>query len=98
LARAAYENFFPGQIGFLKGTGGSSITQQLVKNVYISSEDRTERSIERKLKETIYAVELTNRYSKDQILEWYLNQIPYGGIYNGVEAAAVGYFGKSART
>ena len=42
-------------------------------------------------------MELTNRYSKDQILEWYLNQIPYGGVYNGIEAAAQGYFGKSAK-
>ena len=97
LLRAAYENFFPGQIGFLKGTGGSSITQQLVKNVYISVDERQKRSISRKLKETAYAIELTQRYSKDQILEWYLNQIPYGGIYYGVEAAAQGYFGKAAK-
>ena len=48
-------------------TGGSSITQQLVKNVYISPSDRYKRSYKRKLKETIYAVELSNRYSKDQI-------------------------------
>jgi membrane peptidoglycan carboxypeptidase len=97
LLRAAYENFFPGQPGFLKGSGGSSITQQLVKNVYISEAERQKRSISRKLKETAYAIELTNRYSKDQILEWYLNQIPYGGIYNGIEAAAQGYFGKAAK-
>jgi len=97
LLRAAYENFFPGQPGFLKGSGGSSITQQLVKNIYISQAERQKRSISRKLKETAYAIELTNRYSKDQILEWYLNQIPYGGIYNGIEAAAQGYFGKTAK-
>jgi membrane peptidoglycan carboxypeptidase len=96
LIRAAYENFFPGHLGFLKGTGGSSITQQLVKNVYIPEAERSERSIPRKLKETVYALELTRRYSKDQILEWYLNQIPYGGLYYGVEAASEGYFGKSA--
>ena len=55
----------------------SSITQQLVKNIYIAPEDqRNERSYSRKLKETVYALELTNNYSKDQILEWYLNQIP----------------------
>ena len=97
LIRAAYENFFPGQLGFLKGSGGSSITQQLVKNVYIPEAERSERSIPRKLKETVYALELTRRYTKDQILEWYLNQIPYGGLYYGVEAASQGYFGKSAR-
>jgi membrane peptidoglycan carboxypeptidase len=78
-------------------TGGSSITQQLVKNVYISPNDRYKRSYKRKLKETIYAVELSDRYSKNQILEWYLNQISYGGLYNGVEAASLGYFGKHAK-
>jgi membrane peptidoglycan carboxypeptidase len=78
-------------------TGGSSITQQLVKNVYIAPKDRYARSYSRKIKETVYAIELTNRYSKNQILEWYLNQISYGGLYNGVEAAAQGYFGKSAK-
>jgi membrane peptidoglycan carboxypeptidase len=97
LIRAAYENFFPGELGFLKGSGGSSITQQLVKNVYISPEERQERSIPRKIKEIVYALELTRRYSKDQILEWYMNQIPYGGLYNGVEAASQGYFGKPAK-
>ncbi len=97
LLRAAYENFFPGGApGFLEGSGGSSITQQLVKNVYIPQEERQKRSIPRKLKETVYALELSRRYSKDQILEWYLNQISYGGLYNGIEAAAQGYFGKHA--
>jgi membrane peptidoglycan carboxypeptidase len=97
LLRAAYENFFPGAApGFLEGSGGSSITQQLVKNVYIPQEERQKRSIPRKIKETVYALELSRRYSKDQILEWYLNQISYGGLYNGIEAAAQGYFGKHA--
>jgi membrane peptidoglycan carboxypeptidase len=97
LIRAAYENFLPGNLGFLQGTGGSSITQQLVKNLYIPESERTERSISRKIKETVYAIELTNRYSKNQILEWYLNQISYGGVYNGVQAASQGYFGKDAK-
>ena len=97
LIRAAYENFLPGELGFLQGSGGSSITQQLVKNVYIAPEERTKRSIPRKIKETVFAVELTRRYSKDQIMEWYLNQISYGGLYNGVEAASLGYFGKHAK-
>jgi membrane peptidoglycan carboxypeptidase len=96
LIRAAYENFFPGQLGLLQGSGGSSITQQLVKNVYIPETERSQRSVPRKIKETVYALELTRRYKKDQILEWYLNQIPYGGLYYGVEAASEGYFGKSA--
>jgi len=100
LMRAGVENFAPFLVGdggeFLQGSGGSSITQQLAKNVYIPREERTERSVDRKIKETVIAMELTERYSKDQILEWYLNSISYGGIYTGIEAAAEGYFGKTA--
>jgi membrane peptidoglycan carboxypeptidase len=100
LIRAAWENSPLGGSVF-EGSGGSSITQQLVKNVYIPPEDRGERwsedGINRKLKETIYAIELTDRYDKEQVLEWYVNQISYGGVYNGVEAAAQGYFGKPAK-
>ncbi len=97
LARAAWENSpFSGSGDLFTGSGGSSITQQLVKNVYIPEAERQERAVDRKLKETVYAIELTNRYSKDQILEWYVNQISYGGVYNGIEAASQGYFSKSA--
>ena len=97
LFRAAYENFIPfGNIGFLEGSGGSSITQQLAKNLYIPRDERYLRTIDRKLKETIIALELTGKYDKPQILEWYLNSISYGGIYVGIEAASEGYFGKSA--
>ncbi|MDA0815762.1 MAG: transglycosylase domain-containing protein [Chloroflexi bacterium] len=99
LFRAGVENFAPFLFGdgeFFEGSGGSSITQQLAKNIYIPREQRTERSVERKLKETVIALELTEQYEKDQILEWYINSIPYGGIYTGIEAAAQGYFGKSA--
>lgn len=97
LIRAAWENLSPITTAeILEGSGGSSITQQLIKNVYIPPEQRQERSFERKIKEIAYALELTQDYSKDQILEWYLNQISYGGLYYGVEAASQGYFGKSA--
>jgi len=97
LLRAAFENFSPfGDDDFLEGSGGSSITQQLAKNVYIPAAERTERSVDRKLRETVIAVELTEQYSKEQILEWYLNSISYGGIYVGIETAAQGYFGKAA--
>ena len=98
LARAGVENLSPpfGGSDFFEGSGGSSITQQLAKNVYIPKEERAERSVERKLKEAAIALELTERYTKDQILEWYLNSISYGGIYVGIEAAAEGYFGKQA--
>ncbi len=97
LARAALEALHLRNSDSAVNTGGSSITQQLVKNVYISQDDRQKRSYKRKLKETIFAFELTQRYSKNQILEWYLNQISYGGLYNGVEAASLGYFGKHAK-
>jgi membrane peptidoglycan carboxypeptidase len=79
------------------GTGGSSITQQLVKNLYIPEDQRAEKSVDRKLRELVYSAELTKTVDKEQILEWYLNQISYGGIYSGVEAASQGYFGKSAK-
>ncbi len=96
LTRATLENFTPFGDDFLQGSGGSSITQQLAKNVYIPREERAERSVDRKLKETVIALELTRQYEKDQILEWYLNSISYGGIYVGIEAASEGYFGKTA--
>ncbi|MDP9238238.1 MAG: penicillin-binding protein [Chloroflexota bacterium] len=97
LIRAGLEAAHLRSADAASNTGGSSITQQLVKNIYIAQADRSKRSYSRKAKETIYAIELSRRYSKDQILEWYLNQISYGGLYNGVEAASLGYFGKHAK-
>lgn len=98
LVRAGIENFSPfGGEDLFEGSGGSSITQQLAKNVYIPQEERAERSVDRKLRETVIALELTKKYPKDQILEWYLNSISYGGIYVGIQAAAEGYFGKDAK-
>lgn len=94
LVRAAVENLRPGR--FLQGTGGSSITQQLVKQLYETPEQRSERSVQRKLREMAIAVWLTSKYSKDQILTWYLNTVPYGGTFTGVEAASKGYFNKHA--
>ena len=74
--------------------GGSSITQLLVKNVIIPPEERTQRALSRKIKEAILAVETTRRYSKDQILEWYLNTVFFGNMAYGAEAAAQAYYGK----
>ena len=71
--------------------GGSTITQQLIKNKLLSSE----RSYKRKLQEAKLAMELESRYSKNQILEAYLNTIPLGGNIYGVKAAANDYLGKS---
>ncbi len=76
--------------------GGSSITVQLVKNILISEEERYEISYSRKIKEAILAMEISRLYSKDQILEWYLNTNYYGNWAIGVEAAAQVYFGKHA--
>jgi 1A family penicillin-binding protein len=76
-----------------RATGGSTITQQLVKNVLLTPE----RSITRKIKELILAIQVDQRFSKDQILEMYLNNVPYGGTAVGVEAAANLYFGKHAK-
>ncbi len=77
--------------------GGSSITQQLIKNVLFSYRERTERSFTRKIKEIIMAVEITRRYPKDKILEWYLNYNFYGNAAYGIEAAARIYFDKPAK-
>ncbi|MDO8743358.1 MAG: transglycosylase domain-containing protein, partial [Candidatus Azambacteria bacterium] len=73
--------------------GGSSITQQLIKNTYLTPE----RTIGRKIKELILAIALERRYSKDEILNFYLNQIPYGSNSYGIEAAAQTYFNKPAK-
>jgi 1A family penicillin-binding protein len=70
--------------------GGSTLTQQLVKNVLLSPQ----RTLPRKIKEFILAVQIENRYSKDEILQMYLNESPYGGTAWGVEAAAETYFDK----
>ena len=75
--------------------GGSSITQQLVKNVVIPVEERAQQSYARKLKEVILALEVTRRYDKGRILEWYLNYNFYGNLAYGIEAASQVYFGKS---
>ncbi len=96
LARASIENLRPGE-DFMQGSGGSSITQQLVKQLYFSKEEREERSVSRKIREAAIALQITQDYSKDQILEWYLNEIPYGGVHRGIEAAAKGYLGVSAK-
>jgi penicillin-binding protein 1A len=73
--------------------GGSTLTQQLARNLFLTRE----RTISRKIQEAILAFWLEQRYSKDQILELYLNRVYFGSGAYGVEAAAQKYFGKSAR-
>ena len=73
--------------------GGSTITQQYVKNAFLSPE----RTYTRKLKEIILSLKLESKYSKDEILEMYLNRIPYGSNIYGVEVASQIFFGKPAK-
>ncbi len=88
IARAAVSTIFHRQI-----QGGSTLTQQLVKNSLLTQE----QTIPRKIKEVILAFATELLYSKNQILEMYLNQVPYGGTAYGVEAASESYFGKHAK-
>jgi penicillin-binding protein 1A len=73
--------------------GGSTITQQLVRNLYISNE----RTVQRKLKEACLAIKLNDAWSRQRILETYLNQVYYGNLAYGIEAASQTYFSKPAR-
>jgi penicillin-binding protein 1A len=89
IARAAYANFRHNRIM----EGGSTITQQLAKVLFLTPD----RRFERKVKEALLALELERRYSKDRLLEIYLNQIYLGHGAYGVEAAARTYFGASVQ-
>ncbi|KKS16605.1 MAG: hypothetical protein UU74_C0037G0002 [Candidatus Woesebacteria bacterium GW2011_GWA1_41_7] len=101
------KNFYKHQgfdaIGVLRGflriftrgraAGGSTLTQQLVKNVLLTND----RTIVRKIKEFVLAIQIEKKYSKDQILQMYLNEAPYGGTSWGVGAASQTYFGKDVK-
>ncbi len=89
IGRAAYANFRHGRVV----EGGSTITQQLAKVLFLTPD----RSFSRKVKEALLALELEKRYSKDRLLELYLNQVYMGHGAFGVEAAARMYFGKSVQ-
>lgn len=86
VARAVFEDLRIGKPVY----GGSTIPQQLIRSTFFS----TEKTAQRKIREIILALELDRRYSKDQILEWYLNQIPFGQNAYGAEATSQAYFGK----
>lgn len=75
--------------------GGSTITMQLARNLFLF-EERAKRTFSRKLKEILLSIQMEKKYSKDQILTFYCNKIPFGGPAYGVEAASKYYFGKSA--
>ena len=76
--------------------GGSTITQQVARNLLLSPKERSRRTLRRKLREMVLAWRLSRTLTKDQILTLYLNQTYYGGFAYGVEAAAQTYFGKPA--
>jgi 1A family penicillin-binding protein len=98
-----YEHSGFDPIGFVRGltrvfigrraAGGSTLTQQLVKNVLLTND----RTLNRKLKEFVLAVQIERKYSKDEILQMYLNEVPYGGTAWGIGAASKTYFGKDVR-
>jgi penicillin-binding protein 1C len=85
LARAVFLNLIGQRVG------GSTLTQQLVKNAILSNE----KTYTRKIKELILSIGLEQKYSKDEILQIYFNEIPYGSSYYGIEAASQNFFGKS---
>ncbi len=76
--------------------GGSTITQQVARTLLLDQDERAERTLRRKLREAVLAWQMTRALSKDEILALYLNQMYYGGMAYGVEAAAQTYFGKPA--
>ncbi len=76
--------------------GGSTITQQVARNLLMTEDERMERTLRRKLREAVLAWQMTRKLSKEEILGLYLNQINYGGMAYGVEAASQTYFGKPA--
>jgi len=88
IIRSAIKNVLTGS-----KVGGSTLTQQLVKNAILSPE----KTYTRKIKEVIMSYQIEKRFSKDQILQMYFNEIPYGSVAYGAEAAAQTYFGKSAK-
>jgi len=88
IARAAIKDIISMEIA----QGGSTITQQFVKNSILTSEQR----ISRKIKEIVLALEIEQKFTKEEILQMYLNEIPYGSNAYGIEAAAQTFFGKHA--
>jgi len=88
LIRAALQSFRRGRV-----EGTSTITQQLIKNAILTNE----RALTRKAKELILSYQIENKFSKDEILKMYFNEIPYGSSSYGIQAAAQSYFGKSAK-
>ena len=77
--------------------GGSTITQQMVKNLFIKEDERYKRTFTRKIVELLIAFEVEAKYSKEKILEIYLNQVYFGNLAYGIERASQRYFSKHAK-
>jgi len=92
IGRAIWQNVGTGG----GGPGASTITQQIARNLLFTPEEAAQRSALRKIREILLAAEITRRYSKDEILELYLNQVYFGNLAYGIEAAAETYFGVTA--
>ena len=88
IIRSVLKNLFTGS-----RVGGSTLTQQFVKNAVLTRE----KTYTRKIKELLLAYQIEKRFSKDQILQMYFNEIPYGSVIYGIEAASQSFFGKSAK-
>ncbi|MGE5074127.1 MAG: transglycosylase domain-containing protein, partial [Anaerolineae bacterium] len=92
IIRAIWQNYTTGETV----SGASTITQQLARMILLSPNERAQRTYLRKAREIILAGEITRRYSKNQILELYLNEINYGNLSYGIEAASETYFATTA--
>lgn len=94
ILRAGFNNIIGRKAG---SGGGSTLTQQLIKNTIVGGERRGFAGYFRKIKEAILAIRLEKKYSKEDILKLYLNEVPYGSTNYGVEAASQSYFQKNAK-
>jgi 1A family penicillin-binding protein len=92
IVRAIWQNYTSGETV----SGASTITQQLARTILLTPQESAQRTYLRKAREIILAAEITRRYTKDEILELYINEIYYGNLSYGIEAAAETYFGTTA--
>lgn len=92
ILRAIWINLSGGEVI----AGGSTITQQTARLLLLDSEERATRSVRRKLREMVLAIQMQNQFSKEHVLELYLNQVYFGNLAYGIEGASQTYFNKSA--
>ncbi len=93
ILRAIWINLRGGEVL----AGGSTITQQVARNLLLSPQERSQRTLLRKLRESILAWRIARTFTKDEVLALYLNEVYYGNLAYGIEAAARTYFGKGVR-